>query len=76
LNSLAGTKKLTITRTVARKYFEKKRLRASFFFIKGDKDVDHAGKFVISVTIQLTNSVSTLRRYIYDAVTERSDFIN
>jgi hypothetical protein len=34
LNGLAGTGKSTIARTVARTYFEQKRLRASFFFSK------------------------------------------
>ncbi|OAF58542.1 hypothetical protein VC83_04965 [Pseudogymnoascus destructans] len=39
LNGLAGTGKSTISRTVARRYNEQKRLGASFFFSKGDGDV-------------------------------------
>ena len=35
LNSLAGTRKSTIARTVARNYFKRKHLRASFFFSRG-----------------------------------------
>jgi hypothetical protein len=35
LNGLAGTGKSTIARTVARRYFEQKRLGASFFFSRG-----------------------------------------
>jgi hypothetical protein len=58
---------------VARRYFDKKRLGASFFFTKGGGDVGHAGKFVTSVAVQLANSVPTLRQYIYDAIIERSD---
>ena len=70
---MAGTGKSTIARTVARRYFEKKQLGASFFFTKGGGDVGHAGKFVTSVAVQLANSVPPLRRYICDVVTERSD---
>jgi hypothetical protein len=70
---LAGTGKSTIARTVARRYFEKKRLGASFFFTKGGGDVGHAGRFVTSVAVQLANGVPSLRRYICDVVTERSD---
>jgi hypothetical protein len=73
---LAGTGKSTIARTVARRYFDQKRLGASFFFAKGGGDVGHAKKFVTSVAIQLANSVPTLRRYICDAVAERSDITN
>lgn len=76
LSGLAGTGKSTIARTVARRYFEKNRLGASFFFTKGGGDVGHAGKFVTSVAIQLANSIPTLRRYICDAVRERSDIIH
>jgi hypothetical protein len=73
LNGLAGTGKSTIARTVARRYFEKKRLGASFFFAKRDGDVGNAGKFVTSIAVQLGNTVPTLRQYIYDAVAERND---
>ena len=72
LNGLAGTGKSTIARTVARKYF-KERLRASFFFSRGGGDVSHAGKFVTSITVQLANNVPALKRYICDAITDRSD---
>jgi len=73
LNGLAGTGKSTIARTVAREYFEKGRLGASFFFSRGGGDVDHAGKFFTSIALQLAHNVPPLQRYISEAVVERSD---
>jgi hypothetical protein len=73
---LAGTGKLTIARTVARRYFDQKRLGASFFFSRDGGDVSHTGKFVTSIAAQLAKSIPTLRRYISDAVTEYSDIAN
>jgi hypothetical protein len=76
LNGLAGTGKSTIARTVAHKYFDQKRLGASFFFSRGGGDVSHARKFVTSIIAQLAQSIPPLRRYISDAVTEYSDIVN
>ncbi|KAH0553188.1 hypothetical protein GP486_006632 [Trichoglossum hirsutum] len=73
LNGLAGTGKSTISRTVARRYDEQKRLGASFFFSKGGGDVSHAGKFFTSLAVQLAFNVPSLRQYICEAVTKRSD---
>ncbi|OBT39271.1 hypothetical protein VE00_10181 [Pseudogymnoascus sp. WSF 3629] len=73
LNGLAGTGKSTISRTVALRYNEQKRLGASFFFSKGGGDVSNAGKFFTSLALQLTFSVPSLRQYICEAVTKRSD---
>ncbi|KAH8818541.1 hypothetical protein F5882DRAFT_8856 [Hyaloscypha sp. PMI_1271] len=73
LNSLAGTGKSTIARTIARRYFEKKQLGASFFFTKGSGDVSHAGKFVTSVAVQLGSSVPSLHGHICAGITNRSD---
>ncbi|KAH8598403.1 vegetative incompatibility protein HET-E-1 [Bisporella sp. PMI_857] len=70
LNGLAGTGKSTIARTIARKYFEEKRLGASFFFSKGGGDVSHAGKFFPSIAVQLANNIPSLRQHISDAVTK------
>ncbi|RYP57870.1 hypothetical protein DL770_010563 [Monosporascus sp. CRB-9-2] len=72
LNGLAGTGKSTIARTVARKYSEE-RLGASFFFARGGGDVSRAGMFVTSIAVQLANNVPPLKRYICDAITDRSD---
>ncbi|KAF2624120.1 hypothetical protein BU25DRAFT_296717, partial [Macroventuria anomochaeta] len=72
---LAGTGKSTIARTVARRYFEEKRLAASFFFSRGGGDVGHARKFVTSIAVQLAHSVPALQQHISDAVAARSDIV-
>ncbi|KAF2624116.1 hypothetical protein BU25DRAFT_348524 [Macroventuria anomochaeta] len=76
LSGLAGTGKSTIARTVARRYHDRQRLAASFFFSRGGGDVGHAGKFVTSVAVQLAQSVPAVRQHISDAVAERSDIIS
>ncbi|KAF2623591.1 hypothetical protein BU25DRAFT_461964 [Macroventuria anomochaeta] len=42
LSGLAGTGKSTIARTVARRYCEKQRLAASFFFSRGGGDIERS----------------------------------
>ncbi|OBT39270.1 hypothetical protein VE00_10180 [Pseudogymnoascus sp. WSF 3629] len=76
LNGLAGTGKSTISRTVARRFNEQKRLGASFFFSKGDRDVSHAGKFFTSLAVQLAKSIPSLRKQICNAIVARSDIAN
>jgi len=76
LNGLAGTGKSTIARTVARRYFERKRLGASFFFSRGGGDVGHAGKFFTSIAVQLAYNAPWLRRYISEAAEEQIDIAN
>ncbi|KAF2179765.1 hypothetical protein K469DRAFT_693663 [Zopfia rhizophila CBS 207.26] len=56
-----GTGKSTIARTVARKYYDQKRLGASFFFSRGGGDVGNAGLFVTSIAAQLANDVPPLQ---------------
>lgn len=73
LNGLAGTGKSTIARTVARSYFDKKRLGASFFFSRGGGDVSHADKFVRSIAVQLARNIPDLHQHVCDAIKERSD---
>ncbi|PQE23326.1 WD40 YVTN repeat-like-containing domain protein [Rutstroemia sp. NJR-2017a BBW] len=73
LNGLAGTGKSTIARTIARTYFDQKRLGASFFFSRGGGDVGHARKFFTSLAVQLACNIPSLQHYISDAITERSD---
>src|SRR5262249_48845134 len=75
LNGWAGTGKSTIARTVARRYYEQKRLGASFFFSKGGGDVGHAGKFVTSIAVQLANDIPPLRGHICNAIMECSDIV-
>ncbi|KAF3027227.1 hypothetical protein E8E12_000361 [Didymella heteroderae] len=76
LSGLAGTGKSTIARTVARRYHDRRRLAASFFFSRGGGDVGHAGKFVTSIAVQLAHSVPAVRQHISDAVAERSDIVS
>ncbi|PSN58928.1 hypothetical protein BS50DRAFT_509500, partial [Corynespora cassiicola Philippines] len=71
LRGLAGTGKSTIARTVARRYDDKQRLAASFFFSRGGGDVGHAAKFVTSIAVQLAHSVPVVRQHISDAVEKR-----
>jgi hypothetical protein len=73
LNGLAGTGKSTIARSVARSYYNKQRLAASFFFSRGGGDVSHAGMFVTSIAVQLADNVPASRHHIRDAIAERSD---
>jgi hypothetical protein len=73
LNGFAGTGKSTVARTVARRYFDQKRLGASFFFARGGGDLGNAGKFVTSIATQLANSVRAIRRHISAAISEHSD---
>ncbi|KAF1814946.1 WD40 repeat-like protein [Eremomyces bilateralis CBS 781.70] len=73
LNGLAGTGKSTIARTVARRYFDLKRLGASFFFSRGGGDVGHAGKFITSIALQLASSIPSLGQLICEALTKRRD---
>ncbi|KAG9232931.1 putative wd40 protein [Amylocarpus encephaloides] len=73
LKGLAGTGKSTISCTVAHRFSEQKRLGASFLFSKGSGDVSNAGKFFTSLAVQLTFNVPSLRQYILEAVTKRSD---
>jgi hypothetical protein len=73
LNGLAGTGKSTIARTIARRFFDQKRLGASFFFSRGGGDVGHAGKFVTSMAVQLASSIPSLEQRICDALAERRD---
>jgi hypothetical protein len=73
LNGLAGTGKSTIARTVARTYYKRGRLGASFFFSRGGGDVSHAGKFVTSIAVQLAHYVPSSRQHICDAITDCSN---
>jgi hypothetical protein len=72
LNGFAGTGKSTIARTVAREYFTKNCLGASFFFVRGGGDLGHAAKFITTVAVQLARSIPTMHQYINDALAERS----
>ncbi|OBT67626.1 hypothetical protein VE03_03802 [Pseudogymnoascus sp. 23342-1-I1] len=76
LNGLAGTGKSTISRTVALRYNEQKRLGASFFFSKDVRDVSHASKFFTSLAVQLAETIPSLQKQIYDAVAKQNNIAN
>jgi hypothetical protein len=73
LSGLAGTGKSTIARTVARTYFDRKGLGASFFFSRGGEDVGHAGRFVTSIAFQLASSIPGIGQHICDSVIEHGN---
>jgi hypothetical protein len=68
---LAGTGKSTIARTIARKYFQKQYLGASFFFSRGGGDTGNAIKFVTTIVKQLATNVPSLKQHICDAIRVR-----
>lgn len=70
---MAGTGKSTIARTIAQRYYNEKRLGASFFFSRGGGDIGHASKFFTSIAVQLANNIPSLRHYICDALSDRKD---
>lgn len=68
LNGMAGTGKTTISRTVARNLDENGYLGASYFFSRGQADLDSATKLVPTIANQLANKIPILRRYICEAI--------
>ncbi|KAF8535105.1 NACHT and WD40 domain protein [Trichophaea hybrida] len=73
LNGIAGAGKSTIARTVARTWSDQKQLGGSFFFSKGRGDLGHAAKFFTSLAAQLTNTLPSIRPYIYKVIEEIPD---
>lgn len=76
LNGMAGTGKSTIARTIAREYYDQKRLGASFFFSRGTEDRSHADKFFTTIAVQLGETSPALKQHIYATVAERNDIAN
>lgn len=73
LRGLAGTGKSAIARTIAREYYERRRLAASFFFSKDiGGDVRHAGKFFTTLAAQLAEMSEALKGYICDVLAQCS----
>jgi hypothetical protein len=68
LSGWAGTGKSTLARTVAREYYNRGRLGASFFFSRGKEDVSHAGEFFTSIAIQLAGHSPALGDLIRKAI--------
>jgi hypothetical protein len=64
LNSLAGTGKSTISRTVAKALQKQGLLGASFFFKRGDRDRGNAARFFPTIIQQLFTRIPELRAAI------------
>lgn len=69
---MAGTGKSTIARTIAREYYERGRLGASFFFSRGGGDLGTASKVFTTIALQLADTSRDLKRYICEALYENS----
>lgn len=67
LNGMAGTGKSTISLTIAREYYKKKQLGASFFFSRGGGDLASTKKFATTVAVQLSEYSPVIRQHIIDA---------
>ncbi len=72
---MAGMGKSTIARTIAREFRDKGRLGASFFFSRGGGDLGNARRFFTTLSRQLANMSSFLRRYICEAIAEDEDIL-
>ena len=68
LNDMAGTGKSTISRTIARDFFHRHQLGASFFFKRDEEDRGNASKFFTTITTQLMQSLPDLRPYLKKAL--------
>ncbi|PLB43412.1 hypothetical protein P170DRAFT_77061 [Aspergillus steynii IBT 23096] len=73
MSGLAGTGKSTIARTVARRYDDKGRLGASFFFSALHSDTKCATSFVTTIARQLANADASLCDEINQVVRQRRD---
>ncbi|KAL8329147.1 hypothetical protein RB597_004740 [Gaeumannomyces tritici] len=65
---MAGTGKLTIFRTVAKKLFVAKAPSASFFFKKGEGDRGSAAMFFTTILAQLVYQVPVLASHVQSAI--------
>ncbi|KAF5672301.1 vegetative incompatibility het-E-1 [Fusarium heterosporum] len=73
LNGIAGTGKSTIARTVARSFYDRGILGASFFFSRGGGDLGNANRLVTTLARQLASKVPSARHYICDAISQQTD---
>ena len=70
LNGMAGTGKSTISRTVAQKFQENKRLGASFSFSAVQGDLMPTAKFFSTLAFQLAKASADLRTKICQAIAD------
>ncbi|OPB36260.1 hypothetical protein A0O28_0110360 [Trichoderma guizhouense] len=78
LRGMAGTGKTTISMTIAREYYRKGRLGASFFFSRSSGDLSSTRKFVATIANELAESLPAYREHLqkalesYPSITSRS----
>ncbi|KAJ4865536.1 WD domain, g-beta repeat domain-containing protein [Trichoderma breve] len=78
LRGMAGTGKTTISMTIAREYYKKRRLGASFFFSRSSGDLSSTTKFVATIANELAESLPAYREHLqnglesYPSITSRS----
>ncbi|RHZ59243.1 uncharacterized protein CDV56_102161 [Aspergillus thermomutatus] len=68
LTGWAGTGKSTIARTVARRYHQREKLGASFFFSRDKGDCGSTTKFASSIAYQLATRSPSLKESIYNTL--------
>jgi hypothetical protein len=68
LNGMAGIGKSTISRTVAQSFADKGQLGASFFFKRGECDLNNAAKFFTTIAAQLAIKVPGMIPHIRRAI--------
>jgi hypothetical protein len=70
LSGWAGTGKSTIARTIAREYYDRKRLVASYFFSRGGGDAGNATKFVGTIARQLADKSPKFKEQLRKVLSE------
>lgn len=65
---MAGTGKTTISMTIAREYYRRNRLGASFFFSRGSGDLASTRKFVATIANQFAESSPIYREHLSAAL--------
>jgi hypothetical protein len=65
---MVGTRKSTISRTVAKAFVDKDLLSASFFFKRGEGDYGKATLFFPTIASQLVYKIPTLEPCVREAI--------
>jgi hypothetical protein len=71
LKGMAGTGKSTVARIIARTYYNRGVLGASFFFSRGGGDLSNANKFVTTLARQLATRLPVAKGHINEAIKEQ-----
>ncbi|KAI3324047.1 vegetative incompatibility protein HET-E-1 [Xylariaceae sp. AK1471] len=76
LNGMAGTGKSTISRTLARSFFDSGRLGASFFFKRGETDRGGVSKFFPTLAAQLVRQIPSLGVHVKKRIDDDPSIFN